>query len=123
LFNDPYRGLDEKRQSELLSSDNKQSALEIAQESIVLLKNKNNVLPLGNGLHPSEVAVNLPSNQKIALIGPHIKGQRDLIGNWSGAGDWKKAISVYDAFVNDPMNIRKENVVNKISGRYDCRSS
>jgi beta-glucosidase len=110
LFNDPYRGLDEKRQSELLSSDNKQSALEIAQESIVLLKNKNNVLPLGNGLHPSEVAVNLPSNQKIALIGPHIKGQRDLIGNWSGAGDWKKAITVYDAFVNDPMNIRKENV-------------
>lgn len=110
LFDDPYRGLDDKRQSELLSSDNKQSALEIAQESIVLLKNKNSVLPLGNGLHPFEVAVNLPSNKKIALIGPHIKGQRDLIGNWSGAGDWKKAISVYDAFVNDAMNIRKENI-------------
>jgi beta-glucosidase len=44
------------------------------------------------------------------LIGPHIKGQRDLIGNWSGAGDWKKAISVYDAFMNDGANLRKENL-------------
>ena len=90
LFDDPYRGLDDKRQSELLSSQNKQEALKIAQESIVLLKNNNNLLPLQK-----------KSNKKIAWIGPHIKGQRDLIGNWSGAGDWKQAITLYDALNQD----------------------
>lgn len=90
LFDDPYRGLDDKRQVELLSSQNKLEALSIAQESIVLLKNNNNALPLQKS-----------SSKKIAWIGPHIKGQRDLIGNWSGAGDWKQSITVFDALTQD----------------------
>src|SRR5690606_34221085 len=52
--------------------------------SIVLLKNRNNILPLN-------------SNSKIAFIGPLVKRQRDLIGSWSGAGDWKQATSVWMA--------------------------
>ncbi len=90
LFDDPYRGLDEKRQSELMSEQNKQTALKIAEESIVLLKNQNNILPLQKN-----------SGKKIAFIGPQIQRQRDMIGNWSGAGDWKKAITLYQALSND----------------------
>ncbi len=90
LFDDPYRGLDEKRQSELMSEQNKRTALKIAEESIVLLKNQNNILPLQKN-----------SGKKIAFIGPQIQRQRDMIGNWSGAGDWKKAITVYQALSSD----------------------
>ena len=110
LFSDPYRGLNDARQSEIMSDEHKSIALHIAEESIVLLKNNKNVLPLGNGVFPSDIALKLPSNQKIALIGPHIKGQRDLIGSWSGAGDAKKAITVYDAIIADQSNIKKENI-------------
>jgi beta-glucosidase len=110
LFSDPYRGLNDARQAEIMSDEHKSIALHIAEESIVLLKNNKNVLPLGNAVNPSEIALKLPSNQKIALIGPHIKGQRDLIGSWSGAGDAKKAITLYDAIVSDQGNIRKENI-------------
>ena len=110
LFSDPYRGLNDARQSEIMSDEHKSIALHIAEESIVLLKNNKNVLPLGNGVSPSEIALKLPSNQKIALIGPHIKGQRDLIGSWSGAGDAKKAITLFDAIISDQGNIKKENI-------------
>lgn len=110
LFEDPYRGLNDDRQKEIMCSEHLSSALKIAEESIVLLKNNNHVLPLGRLNQPKEVTVNLPSNQKIALIGPHIKSRRDLIGNWSGAGDWKKAITVYDAIINDNSLVKKGNI-------------
>ena len=35
--------------------------------------------------------------KKIAFIGPLVKNQCDLIGSWSGAGDWRKAVSIWDA--------------------------
>lgn len=84
LFNDPYRGLDNQWQEEILSEEHRSAAKQAAEESFVLLKNKNRVLPLKQDL-------------KIAFIGPQIKRKRDLIGNWSGAGDWKKAISIWEA--------------------------
>jgi beta-glucosidase len=51
---------------------------------MVLLKNSNGVLPLKRG-------------QKLAFIGPLVKNKRDLIGSWSGAGDWKQAVSIWEA--------------------------
>lgn len=45
--------------------------LEIAQESIVLLKNENNILPLKNNL-------------KIAIIGPNADDKEVLMGNYNG---------------------------------------
>jgi beta-glucosidase len=68
---------------ELMSDDKLAFAKEVAMRSMVLLKNNNNVLPLNQ-------------NQKIAFIGPFIKDKRNVIGNWSGAGDFKKAISIWD---------------------------
>ncbi len=85
LFNDPYRFVNEEmNRKEMMSDDKKMLAREAAIKSMVLLKNKNNALPL-------------KAVQKIAFIGPLVKNKRDLIGNWSGAGDYNQAISVWDA--------------------------
>jgi beta-glucosidase len=84
LFDDPYRYVSEERnRTQIMSADKLQLSKEAAIKSMVLLKN-NRVLPLDQ-------------NKKIAFIGPLVKNQRDLIGNWSGAGDWKKAVSIWDA--------------------------
>jgi beta-glucosidase len=84
LFNDPYRYVSEERnKQQIMSSDKMLLSKEAAIKSFVLLKN-DNALPLSG-------------DKKIAFIGPLVKNQRDLIGSWSGAGDWKKAISVWDA--------------------------
>ena len=110
LFEDPYRGLDESRQSELMSPENLSVAQKAAEESFVLLKNDKRILPLNQ-------------NQKIAFIGPQIKRKRDLIGNWSGAGDWRKAVSIWEAIV-DNKNVsyalgcnllEDKNVINKLN--------
>ena len=85
LFDDPFRYISEERnKQQIMSSDKLLLSKEAAIKSFVLLKNDNNILPLSG-------------ERKIAFIGPFVKDQRDLIGSWSGAGDWKKAISVWDA--------------------------
>lgn len=85
LFEDPYKFVSEERaKNEIMSSDKIALSKEAAIKSMVLLKNANQALPLS-------------ASKKIAFVGPHVKGQRDLIGNWSGAGDWKKAVTVWSA--------------------------
>ena len=42
----------------------------------------------------------LDADQKVAFIGPFVKGRRDLIGNWSAAGDWRKAVTVWEGIEN-----------------------
>ena len=84
LFADPYKYVDEERaKTEILSDQNRFDAKNIAEASMVLLKNNNQLLPL-------------KKNAKIALIGPLADNKRDMIGNWSAAGDWKKAIGVME---------------------------
>jgi beta-glucosidase len=85
LFDNPYRYVDETLPAKVMMTAEKMDlAREAAQKSIVLLKNSNNVLPLkGNG--------------KIAFIGPLVKNKRNLIGNWSGAGDFNQAVSIWEA--------------------------
>ncbi|WP_316781355.1 beta-glucosidase BglX [Pedobacter antarcticus] len=88
LFADPFKYVDEKRaETEILSAANRNDARKIAAASMVLLKNENQLLPLRK-------------NAKIALIGPLADNQRDMIGNWSAAGDWKKAVSVMAGLKN-----------------------
>src|SRR4029079_12087949 len=54
------------------SPEHRQLALEAARESIVLLKNKNNALPLRRDL------------KSIAVIGPNADEVQVLLGNYSG---------------------------------------
>ena len=85
LFDDPYRYVSEARnKKEMMSPDKIALSKQAAIESMVLLKNNNDVLPLTN-------------EKKIAFIGPFVKDQRDLIGSWSGAGDYKQAVSLWEA--------------------------
>lgn len=85
LFEDPFRYVSEDRaKTEILSKDKLDLAREAAQKSMVLLKNSNAVLPL-------------KGERKMAFIGPLIKDKRNLIGNWSAAGDWQQAVSIWDA--------------------------
>lgn len=83
LFDDPYRYVNEERnRKEMMSREKLELSRQAAVESIVLLKNSNNILPLS-------------SKQKIAFIGPLVNDQRNLIGSWSGAGDYKQAVSLW----------------------------
>lgn len=71
LFDDPY--LDPEVAEQISGSDkNKELALQAAQETITLLKNEGNVLPLD----ASKI-------KKIAVVGPN--ATRSLLGGYSGA--------------------------------------
>ncbi|AUJ24110.1 beta-glucosidase BglX [Virgibacillus dokdonensis] len=79
LFDDPYRGADEKREAEVvMCSAHRKAARDIAAKSCVLLKNEQDVLPLA-------------TTQKMALIGP-FANSNDILGPWSWLGDKNEAI-------------------------------
>jgi beta-glucosidase len=82
LFADPYKFVNEQRATQtLLKKEYRDASRDIARRSMILLKNSNHVLPL-------------KKTGSLALIGPLANSQRDMIGNWSGAGDWKNAVSL-----------------------------
>ncbi|MEZ4802964.1 MAG: glycoside hydrolase family 3 N-terminal domain-containing protein [Gelidibacter sp.] len=85
LFDDPYRYSDEKREKETIyKPEFLKAARETAAASTVLLKNDNKALPLDK-------------NKTIALIGPLVKDEYHINGNWGGAGDRKgKSVSVFE---------------------------
>ena len=83
LFEDPYRAWKAEDTAVIMSQEHKSLAKRSAEESMVLLKNQG-ALPLN-------------AQQRVAFIGPQIKRKRDLIGNWSGAGDWTQSISIWEA--------------------------
>lgn len=74
LFEDPYRGAKiEREQTQIFNDDHKQVAYDAAVESIVLLKNDEQILPLR-------------ATDKVAFSGPHFDSQ-DLLGAWSWKGE------------------------------------
>jgi beta-glucosidase len=88
LFTDPYGRMNTERAAkELLSGDNRRAAREIAAHSFVLLKNKNELLPL-------------KKSGTIALIGPLADNHRNMLGTWSVAGDPSKSITVMEGIKN-----------------------
>ncbi len=73
LFTDPYKFCDASRAAkEVFTPENRQSAREIAAESFVLLKNKNNILPL-------------KKSGTIGLVGPLMDNTANMFGTWSVA--------------------------------------
>lgn len=88
LFADPYRGCTEQRaHGEILTPENRQVAREIAEQSFVLLKNNRSTLPL-------------KKSGVIALVGPLADDQKDVLGCWRAAGDWRQAVSVSTGISN-----------------------
>jgi beta-glucosidase len=85
LFTDPYRGAsDERAEAQIMNAEKLALSKEAALKSMVLLKNDRRTLPLD-------------ASKKIAFIGPLVRDQRNLIGNWSAAGNWQQAVSLWSA--------------------------
>lgn len=72
LFADPFRGLAQRAEKQNLTTKNLQLAQQAAVESAVLLKNKNDLLPLAKDC-------------KIGLVGNYADNP-DLLGSWSWQG-------------------------------------
>jgi beta-glucosidase len=82
LFHDPYRYCDEKRaKTEIFTSSNRSEARKIAAQSLVLLKNDNQLLPL-------------KKSGTIALIGPLADAKENMAGTWSVATKQENSISL-----------------------------
>lgn len=86
LFEDPYRGRDDKDKAKnVLLKESRETARKVAEESIVMLKNDNNLLPLE------------PDKEKILLVGPYANSQ-ELIGLWAINGNSKDTVTLKKAF-------------------------
>lgn len=83
LFENPYVDLTEAAQA-ILRPDYRAKALELAQKSIVLLKNENNLLPLSADV------------RRIALIGPLADDHHEILGCWHRIGRDEDTESVLD---------------------------
>ena len=93
LFENPYTEiLPDDRRFLLPSSLN--VAEQLAQESMVLLKNNKGVLPLKKG-------------HKIAFIGPMANNRLHLLGSWSAHGDEKDVVSILDGIRKEKGFIKK----------------
>lgn len=97
LFESPYRGANSAEEKTIVFGlEHREKAREIAEESMVLLKNKNQTLPLS-------------SHQKVALIVP--EGQaKDVLGAWSWKGQQNESVSLYEGLL---QHIPKEAIVLK----------
>jgi len=85
LFDDPYRYSDAAREKAVLGDQSHRAiALDVAQKSIVLLKNENKLLPLAR------------DSRRIAVIGPLADSQRDLEGGWVVEGDRARVVSIVE---------------------------
>ena len=103
LFESPYRGANSAAEkTTVFSQEHRAKAREIAEESIVLLKNKDQTLPL-------------TIHQKVALIVP--EGQeKDVLGAWSWKGQQSESVSLYEGLL---QHSSKEAIVLKT---IDCSS-
>ena len=82
LFHDPYKYCDEKRaKTEIFTSASRKEARSIAAQSLVLLKNQNQVLPL-------------KKSGTISVIGPLADSKENMPGTWSVATKMENAVSL-----------------------------
>jgi beta-glucosidase len=82
LFHDPYKYCDENRaKTEIFTNSNRSEARKIAAESLVLLKNENQLLPL-------------KKSGTIAVIGPLADAKENMAGTWSVATKQENSISL-----------------------------
>ena len=86
LFDNPYPPQDDNKVA--LSDDNKKLAKNLAAESFVLLKNKDQLLPISEKI------------RSIALIGPLANSPWDQLGCWVKNGKEEDSITPLESFRN-----------------------
>jgi beta-glucosidase len=99
LFDDPFKYCDkEVEKATVGAKEHFELAEKAALNSMVLLKNKNNILP-----------INQP--KKIAVIGPLADDKDTPLGNWRGKGEQNSAVSLLegmkDVFKDYTINYAK----------------
>ena len=111
LFADPYRYNDENREKEAIyKKEHLDAALQVANKSMVLLKNSNNVLPLRK-------------DQQVAFVGPLVNDEWNIIGSWAASGDrYGYAVSVQEGvnkIITDKSKITFEKGVEIVDAKRD----
>ncbi|WKS94877.1 beta-glucosidase BglX [Riemerella columbina] len=92
LFENPYRYGDAKLAAkEVFSPQNRAEARKISAQSMVLLKNENQVLPI-------------KSASKIAVIGPLVNNAINMTGTWSVGAKHEKSVSLVQGLKNNLGN-------------------
>ncbi|MEM8583311.1 MAG: glycoside hydrolase family 3 N-terminal domain-containing protein, partial [Bacteroidota bacterium] len=83
LFDDPYKYSNPTREAEnIFTAAHREASRRIARESMVLLQNENDILPLSADI------------DRLALIGPLGDSQADMLGAWHGAGRAEECVSL-----------------------------
>jgi beta-glucosidase len=94
LFDHPYA--DPKREkTDILTPESLQIARKLAQESMVLLQNDHDLLPL-------------KKDQTIAVVGPLANDKASQLGSWAGNGQAKDAVTPLEGIVS---KLGKEHVL------------
>ena len=82
LFQDPYKYCDELRaKTEVYTKENREEARKIGAQSLVLLKNANQILPL-------------KKSGTIAVVGPLADAKENMSGTWSVATKFENSIAL-----------------------------
>ncbi|MEL1240332.1 glycoside hydrolase family 3 N-terminal domain-containing protein [Flavobacterium flavipallidum] len=88
LFDNPYvQELSEK--DRYYQPESMAVAQQLAEESMVLLKNSNQILPLSSDV------------KQIALIGPMVKDQINMMGSWEGQGIESSVETIFEGFTKE----------------------
>ncbi|MCD0489295.1 glycoside hydrolase family 3 C-terminal domain-containing protein [Pedobacter sp. MC2016-14] len=88
LFDDPYKFSNLAREKKVMADvKHPQIAREVAEKSIVLLKNNGQLLPLTR------------DTKNIVVIGPLAHSRKDMEGGWIVASDTTKVTSLYEGLV------------------------
>ena len=87
LFDNPYTPKTTEKERFMLPESLK-IAEQLAEESVVLLKNENKALPLTNV-------------SKIAVVGPMAKSQWHMLGSWSAQGNAEDVVTIYKGLENE----------------------
>ncbi|KPU50802.1 hypothetical protein AN403_152 [Pseudomonas fluorescens] len=91
LFKDPYlrigKAEDDPADTYADSRLHRAEARDVARRSMVLLKNRNETLPL-------------KKTAKIALVGPLAKAPIDMMGSWAAAGRPAQSVTLLDGMTN-----------------------
>jgi len=85
LFDHPYAD-PAREKTDILTPESLQTARQLAQESMVLLQNKSDVLPLAK-------------HKTVAVIGPLADDKASQLGPWAGNGQAKDAVSPLEGIV------------------------
>jgi beta-glucosidase len=85
LFDDPFKGCDIAREKKVVFCDEHiQTALKVAERSIVLLKNEKDLLPVRKDI------------KSLALIGPLADNKSNLLGCWNAVGREAENVTVLE---------------------------